>query len=77
MMLLQEGFNWTEFAASVITTGVIQAAAVAFVYGKLTQKVSDHYRRLGELEKDQDRQWEKINSHGERIAAVAAAKGHD
>ena len=36
--------------AGVVITALIQIAAASYVYGKLTQQVADHGRRLTELE---------------------------
>ena len=74
--------NWIALA---ITT-IIQVVVAAYVYGKLTGKVGEHDRRhdshdvrFKELGSEQERQWETLGRHGERISAVEArcqAIGH-
>lgn len=58
---------------------LIQLLVAAFVYGKLTGKVSEHDRqhsshdvRFRELGEEQGRQWETMGDHAERISAVEA-----
>lgn len=58
---------------------VVQLVIAAYVYGKLTGKVSEHDRRLSsgdtrfkELGAEQDRIWKSIGDHGERISAIEA-----
>ena len=51
--------------------GIIgQVVIAAYVYGKLTGKVSEHERRHDNVDTDQKDQWETIGRHGERITAV-------
>jgi hypothetical protein len=64
---------------AIIGTVVIQAVTAAFVYGKLTQRVSDHDKahdshqeRFKAVDAEQSEQWTVINKHGERISAVEA-----
>lgn len=56
-----------------------QFVIAAYVYGKLTGTVSSHARqhashdtRFAELGGEQNRQWESIGRHGERISGVEA-----
>lgn len=41
-------FDWT--AAGAWTAVVVYIIGFAFIYGKLTQSVNDHGRRIGDLE---------------------------
>lgn len=50
--------------------GFINLILAVFVYGRLTQAVSDHSRRLAGLEKDGGKIWERLSNHGERIATL-------
>lgn len=47
--------SWASFAATLIVG--------AFVYGRLTEKVSGHTNRIEKLE-------DKVDSHGTRIARL-------
>lgn len=56
-----------------------QLVIAAYVYGKLTGKVTEHDKRLDsnserfkELGEEQGRQWSAIGEHGERISAIEA-----
>jgi hypothetical protein len=58
---------------------LIQIIVGAYVYGKLTGKVSEHDRRHDAhvakflaLDDEQGRQWEIIGRHGEKISAIEA-----
>lgn len=58
---------------------LVQFIVAAFVYGKLTGKVAEHDQRhnshdarFAELGAEQNRQWETIGRHGEKISAIEA-----
>lgn len=58
---------------------LVQFVVAAFVYGKLTGKVAEHDQRhsshdarFAELGLEQNRQWESIGRHGEKISAIEA-----
>lgn len=58
---------------------VVQVCIGAYVYGKTTGKIDEHDRRhsshdvrFKELGDEQDRQWETIGRHAERISVVEA-----
>jgi len=62
-----------------VSSVVIQGLIAAYVYGRLTGTVSEHGHRhnshdtrFTELAAEQDRQWETIGRHGEKISAVEA-----
>ena len=69
--------------AGIVTNIIIGA----YVYGKLTQRVSGHdeyhaahAQRFRQLDDEQGRQWDTLGRHGERISAVEArcrTFGHD
>jgi RNA binding exosome subunit len=64
--------TWAFYAGGLAFTVIVQIATAAFVYGKLTERVSNHDEKLKSLDAEQSRQWETIGHHGERISSVEA-----
>lgn len=60
----------------VVVTAAIQIIAIAYVYGRLSQRVEDHHRRTDALEawKHEDAE-PMLNDHETRIALVES-KSH-
>ena len=46
--------NSVDVIVTVISVGVVQLATMAFGFGKLSQRVSDHGSRLHRLEEHED-----------------------
>jgi hypothetical protein len=69
---------WLEVGIAIFGS-LSQLIIAAYIYGKLTGVVAEHGRRhashdtrFAELGLEQNRQWESIGRHGERISAVEA-----
>ncbi len=56
----------------VIATVVIQVITAAYVYGKLTAKVSSNHDWLGAVSERVDDNTKTLSQHGERIARLEA-----
>lgn len=60
--------------AALGLTAIIQLGIGAYVYGKLTQRVSGHDERLDRVDERLDNHGERLLRHGERIAALEGQK---
>lgn len=58
--------DWTAILVCVATI-VVQLLVGAYVYGRLTEKVVGHEKRIGKLE-------DRAEDHGERIARLEAGR---
>lgn len=65
--------NWGD-AGGWVAAAVAFIGAV-FVYGQLSQKVSDHAQDIRDLWSAKSKQDDKIVRHGERIAALENRPG--
>ena len=55
---------------AIIGTFIIQGGIAIYVYGKLSQSVSDHGHRLTRIEDEQDDQWTEITRTSNRVAEL-------
>lgn len=61
----------------VIVGGAIHLLVAAVIYGRLTERVTNHGTTIRELKIEQDGQREQLNDHGERIVRLETkVNGH-
>lgn len=58
--------NWTEVAV----IGLINLGTALFVYGRLTERVHGQGQKIVAIEKEQVRQWDKLDNHESRISRI-------
>ena len=63
-----------EARAGVALTAIINLVMAAFVYGRLTNAVSNLDQRTGKVENNQGKVWEKLSDHSERIVRLESSR---